>query len=311
MGRTSRRRIQLVRRFNRFHTRWLGIFGRNVFGSSFSLAEGRIIFEIASREPCYATDLARHLKLDAGHLSRVLDRLARRGLVARRPCAKDGRRRLLALTDAGVAALAHINGAADKRTSDVLRDLGREDQDRLVEAMVTIQDLLESGGSTNEPLRLRGHQPGDMGWVVRSHGLTYHEEFGWDETFEVLVAEIVAGFVRDFDPSREKAWFVEQGGDPVASVFLSDERSSKQDTAQLRLLYVDPRVRGRGVGTHLVRECTRFAREVGYERIVLWTSAHLEPARRLYAAEGYELMSSEPTHSFGHDWTSERWMLTL
>lgn len=304
------RRVETVRRFNRFYTRQLGLLHEGFLGSPFSLTEGRVIYEIARQERATATDIGRALGLDAGYLSRILRSFQRRGLVKKRAAVDDKRRQLLTLTAAGQRAFAQLDAASRGEIEAVLRTLPAADRDRLVHAMDAIQELLGAQPEHRVPYVLRPHQSGDMGWVVQRQGVLYNQEYGWDETFEALAAEIVARFIRDFDPKRERCWIAEREGENVGSVFLV-RHPEREGVAQLRLLFVEPWARGLGIGKRLVQECTRFARQTGYARITLWTNSVLGAARRIYEGEGYTLVEEEPHHSFGHDLVGQNWELEL
>lgn len=300
------RRVAAVRRFNRFYTSRIGVL--HYLGGEFSLAEVRVLYELAHRvDPPTATELCRELGVDAGYLSRLLRGFERRRLITRRRSSVDGRRSHVALTAAGRAAFAPLGARSHDEVVALLTPLAEADQQRLVEAMHTIEGVL-GGDDRTPPFTLRPHRPGDMGWVVQRHGALYAEEFGWDERFEALVATIVARFIERHDPARERCWIAEKDGARIGSVFLV--RRSKT-VAQLRLLLVEPKARGLGVGTRLVAECERFAREAGYRMIVLWTNSVLLAARRIYEAAGYRLTHTEPHTSFGHDLVGETWEKTL
>jgi DNA-binding MarR family transcriptional regulator/GNAT superfamily N-acetyltransferase len=302
-------RVAAVRRFNRFYTKQIGVLRRGYLGSPFSLAEVRVLYELAHREAPTASHLARDLGLDAGYLSRMLRGFERRGLIGRRAPDGDGRQRLLWLTRKGRRAFAPLDADAREQIGGMLAALAARDQERLVGAMRTIETLL--GGAAPEPgaaYVLRPHQPGDIGWVVHRHGVLYAREYGWDERFEALVAEIAARFVRRFDPKRERCWIAERRGEIVGSVFLA-KRS--ETVAQLRLLLVEPAARGFGIGTRLVDECVRFAGRAGYRKIMLWTNSVLRDARRIYERAGFRLAHTQPHHSFGHDLLGETWELDL
>lgn len=303
-------RVEAVRRFNRFYTKQIGVLSGSLLNSSFSLAEARVLYELAHHEQTTATHLAQELELDPGYLSRILRRLQQRGLIHRRRSDTDGRQVLLSLTERGQAAFSEINAASRNEIEGMLRELSPAAQDRLLEAMHTIESLLGAPEEHRVPYILRPHQPGDMGWVVHRHGVLYRREYGWDETFEALVAEIVAAFVRDYDARRERCWIAESGGENVGSVFLV-KHPEREGVAKLRLLLVEPHARGLGIGRRLVHECTRFARQVGYRTITLWTNSVLDAARRIYEREGYRLVHREPHHSFGHDLIGETWELEL
>lgn len=299
------RRVAAVRRFNRFYTSKIGAL--HYLGSDFSLAEVRVLYELANRTTApTAAQLGKDLNLDAGYLSRIIRGFERRGLLARTRSASDGRRNHLALTAAGRAAFAPLGSRSHDEMAALLAPLSESDQRRVIDAMETIQAVL--GGEGPPPFTLRPHRPGDMGWVVQRHGALYAREYGWDERFEALVATIVAKFVERFDPARERCWIAEKDGEPVGSVFLVKRSKS---VAQLRLLIVDPKARGLGIGARLVAECESFARAAGYRTITLWTNSVLTSARRIYEAAGYRLVDSERHASFGHELVGETWEKTL
>lgn len=301
-------RVEAVRRFSRFYTRKIGVLHEGLLGSPFSLTEGRVIYELAHHETTTATELARDLGLDAGYLSRILRGFEQRGLIERRPSAADARLNVVLLTEKGQEAFSQINARSRHEVSDILDEMSASDQLRLVEAMALVEDLLGAELPRRVPYILRPHQPGDIGWVIQRHGVLYPREYGWDESFEALVAEIAAKFLREFDARRERCWIAEKDGENVGSVFLvrrSDE------VAQLRLLLVEPSARGLGIGVRLVDECIRFARLKGYRRITLWTNDILIAARRIYEKEGFRLVEEEPHHSFGRDLVGQNWELEL
>jgi GNAT superfamily N-acetyltransferase len=151
-------------------------------------------------------------------------------------------------------------------------------------------------------------RPGDLGWVVMAHGEMYAAEFGFDTEFEALVAKIVADYAAGPDPGREAAWIAEVGGQRAGCVFLV---AKDAETAQLRILLVDPAARGRQLGRRLVAECVEFARRAGYKRVMLWTNEPLAAARRIYVAAGFTLVGEEPHHSFGVDLTGQYYELDL
>jgi DNA-binding MarR family transcriptional regulator/GNAT superfamily N-acetyltransferase len=301
------RRVEAVRQFNRFYTRRIGVLEEGLHGSSFSLAEARVLYELAQRRLPAASELARDLGMDAGYLSRILRGFEQRGLLERSPSPADGRQSLLALTEAGHAAFAPLNAGSRREVAGLLAPLSGAEQQRLTEAMAVIEGLL-GAGQEGAGFILRPHQPGDMGWVVQRHGELYASEYGWDERFEALVASIAAAFITNYDPRRERCWIAERNGAPVGSVFLVRKSES---VAQLRLLIVEPSARGLGIGRRLVDECERFARQAGYTTITLWTNSVLSAARRIYEAAGYRMVASEPHHSFGRDLVGETWELPL
>jgi DNA-binding MarR family transcriptional regulator/GNAT superfamily N-acetyltransferase len=301
-------KIEAVRRFNRFFTRRIGVLREGLLHTPYSLTEARILFEIARGEEVSASGLSRELGLDPGYLSRILARLERGGLVDRVRSETDGRRRILSLTSEGEEAFSMLDDRSREEVVEMLEGLSEGDQRRLLEAMQTIEGILEKGFKFSEPFVLRPPEPGDMGWVVQRHGLLYAQEYGWDERFEALVARIVADFVDDYDPARERCWIAEIGGERVGCVFLV---RASDTVAKLRLLLVEPRARGLGLGTRLVEECIRFARRTGYKTLTLWTNSVLDAARHIYEKQGFELVEEEGHHSFGQDLVGQNWELTL
>jgi len=301
-------RVEAVRRFNRFYTKQIGVVTEQYLRSPFSVTEARVIYELAHHEQTTATELGNELGLDAGHLSRILRDFKKRGLVDKQPSETDGRKSVLRLTEKGQEAFAMLNARSHGGIEAMLNKVSTEDQNRLVEAMRTIEGLLGTQPEPKVPYILRPHQSGDMGWVVHRHGVLYAEEYGWDEQFEALVADIVAKFIQNYDPKRERCWIAEKDGENIGSVFLV----KKSDTvAKLRLLLVEPKARGLGVGRRLVDECVRFARKAGYKKIMLWTNSVLVAARHIYEKAGFRLVEEEPHHSFGHDLIGEAWELKL
>jgi len=297
-----RMRVDAVRRFNRFYTSRIGALRSDFAGSPYPLPEARLIYELGRRRRCTATELRAELDLDPGYLSRMLASLGRRGLVRAERSSEDARARLLSLTARGREAFALLDRRSRDEVSAMLRGIAAPDRERLVGAMRTVQSLL-TDEQPSEPL-LRAPRPGDMGWVVQSHGELYAREYGWDERFEALVAQIVAKFVAGFDARRSRCWIAERGGERVGSVFVVP---ASKNVAKLRLLLVDPRARGCGLGTRLVRESIDFARARGYGRLVLWTQSNLAAARAIYRACGFELRKSEPHAAFGVKLTGEYW----
>jgi DNA-binding MarR family transcriptional regulator/ribosomal protein S18 acetylase RimI-like enzyme len=301
-------RIAAVRRFNRFYTRRIGVLTSYLGQSRFSLSEARVLYELNNREAPTATALAQDLGLDPGYLSRILRRFERDGLVTRERSAVDGRRSHLHVTPAGRAVFAPLNERSRVEVGEMLAGLDEAGQAEVVAAMTRLEALLGAAAEQPKPLTIRTHRPGDLGWVVSAHGRLYAEEYGWDQSFEALVAEIVAKFQASFDPSRERCWIAELGADRVGSVFLVRQ---SDEVAKLRLLIVDSLARGRGVGKRLVGECLAFARACGYRRVVLWTNSILLPARRIYEDYGFTLTASESHRSFGQDLIGETWELAL
>jgi DNA-binding MarR family transcriptional regulator/GNAT superfamily N-acetyltransferase len=302
-------RVASVRQFSRFYTRRIGVLHEGLLGSPLSLAEGRVIWELAQRETATAAELAAELGLDAGYLSRILGGFERRGLINRRPSEHDGRQSDIALAEAGRALYAAIDTKSREEVRALLGDLDDPDQARLVEALDTAERLLGQPRKPAGPAYiLRPHQPGDIGWIIHRHGVLYAEEYGFDIRFEALVAQIAAAFIDNFDTARERCWIAERAGAIVGSVLLVRE---SEEVAKLRLLYVEPWARGLGIGSRLVAECVRFARQRRYRRITLWTNDVLVAARRIYQAAGFRLVNEEPHRSFGRDLVGQTWELPL
>lgn len=298
------RRIESVRRFNRFYTRQIGLLEERLWNSPLSLTEGRVLYELAHCEKPVARDVGKELLLDPGYLSRVLRSLEVRGLLTRAASKEDGRESLLSLTARGRHLFRDVNARSQRQTSAMLRNLTAGEQHRLLDAMGTVETLLGAPKTSNEPYLLRTHQSGDMGWVVHRQGLLYWQEYGYDEDFEALCAKIVAEFIENFDSKRERCWIAEKEGEIVGSVFLVKH---SRDVAQLRLLLVEPAARGMGIGKRLVEECVRFARQAGYRKITLWTQSELHAARHIYRKTGFSLVRKKAHHSFGKDLVAETW----
>ena len=301
-------RIAAVRRFNRFYTRQIGVLNEGLVGSSFSLTEVRVLYELAHRKHPTATELASELGLDAGYLSRILRSFERQGLIARQRSAIDGRQSILRLKRAGRSAFATVDARSSADVEAMLAALPASAQGRLLEAMRTIEAVLGAGREREPTIVLRTHRPGDMGWVVHRHGVLYAQEYGWDERFEGLIAEIVAEFIRSFDPVRERCWMAERDGEIVGSVFVVKK---SRTIAKLRLLLVEPSARGLGIGGRLVSECVEFARQAGYRRMTLWTQSILSAARQIYVRTGFRLVREEPHESFGKKLVGETWEIDL
>ncbi len=304
----SSHRAESVRRFNRFYTQQIGVLHEGLLRSPFSLTEARVIYELAHHEKTTATELANELNLDAGYLSRILRSFKKRGLMDKQPSKTDGRQSILGLTHEGQQEFAVLNARSHNEIEAMLNELSVEDQNRLVEAMQVIEGLFGARPEPKVPYILRTHQPGDMGWVVHRHGILYAEEYSWDEQFEALVADIVAKFLQNYDPKRERCWIAEKDGEKVGSVFLVKHAD---EAAKLRLLLVEPKARGLGIGAQLVSECIRFSRQAGYRKLTLWTNSVLLAARHIYEKAGFRLVLEEPHHSFGHDLIAETWELDL
>ena len=308
MTETSEESIGVVRQFNRFFTRQIGVLREGLLHSPYTLTEARILFELGHRDHLTASDLCRELGLDPGYLSRILARLEQQGLLEKVRPDNDGRQRLLRLTPQGSDAFALLDQRSRDEVSEMLNDLSDEEQQRLLKAMQTIEIVLTKGLKYSDPFFLRSHEPGDMGWVIHRHGVLYAQEYGWDEHFEALVAQIVADFINNYKPERERCWIAEMDGEIIGSVFVVQ---SSETVAKLRLLLVEPKARGLGLGTRLVEECIRFARRSGYRKLMLWTNSILVEARHIYEKTGFKLVAEEAHHSFGHDLIGETWELIL
>lgn len=304
----STERVSAVRRFNRFFTRQIGVLREGLLHSPYSLTEARIIFELANQEDMTASDLGGALGLDAGYLSRILGKLEGEGLLEKTRSETDGRQRLLNLTTKGKEAFALLDSRSREEVSELLNELSEGEQQRLLSAMQTVEGVLGHGLKYAEPFFLRPHEPGDMGWVISQHGALYAQEYGWNETFEALVAQICADFLRTYDPKWERCWIAEMQGERVGSVFCVRE---SDEVAKLRLLLVHPKARGLGLGNKLVEQCVRFAKRSGYATLTLWTNDVLVEARRIYEKQGFRLVKEEKHHSFGHDLVGQNWNLEL
>ena len=300
--------VEAIRRFNRFYTKQIGVLHEGLLGSQFSLTEVRVLYELAHREMPTATALAKELDLDPGYLSRILRRFETRRLVGKCASTTDGRQSLLSLTPRGRKVFAPLNARSHREVSAMLGALSATEQRHLLSAMATIERLLGARPAPQVPYLLRPHQPGDMGWIIHRHGALYAQEYGWDERFEALVAEIAAHFIQHLDPKCERCWIAERDGNIAGSVFLVKKSKT---VAQLRLLLVEPMARGLGIGSRLVSECVHFARQVCYRKIVLWTNSVLHAARHIYEETGFRLIHEKAHHSFGHDLIGETWELKL
>jgi DNA-binding MarR family transcriptional regulator/ribosomal protein S18 acetylase RimI-like enzyme len=305
-------RIAKVRRFNRFYTRQLGVLRKTYLDSPYTLGEARLLYEIARGDAPTASDIGRALDLDAGYLSRTLRNFEKRGLIERKISASDGRQSHLALSPRGKKSFAPLERRSQRDTAAMLARLKPADEARLIAAMTTIEDLLGGTAADNPPsprqYRLREPQPGDFGWVVKRHAELYRQEYGWTAPFEGVCAQIVADFVNKFDRRRERCWIAEMDGENVGSIMLAKETDT---VARIRLLLVDPKARGLGLGQRLTDECIRFARRAGYQKITLWTHSVLAAARHIYQKAGFKLMRSEHHRSWGRPVVSEHWDLLL
>ena len=298
-------RAGIVRGFNRFYTHQIGVLQEHLLQSDFSLTEIRVMYELSSRGDLTSTDLCQMLSLDAGYLSRLISGLEKKGLIQKVRSITDARAVQLHLSDLGRSVLAPLEEKTQQEVMALLSALPEPQQQQLTAAMQRIQTLLQGSAPSYV---LRDPQPGDMGLVVQQQSALYAREYQWNWEFEALVAEIVAKYLREFDPTRERCWIAEKDGAVVGSVFVVRHDDS---TAKLRMLYVDASARGLGIGQRLVDECLRFARHAGYTRMMLWTMSALTDARRLYQKAGFELVEEEPTLSFGKPLVSQTWARAL
>ena len=300
--------VSALRAFNRFYTRKIGVVD-GMASNPFSLAEARVLYELAHREKPTATDIRKELGLDAGYMSRILRDFERRKLVAREQSKTDERQRFLSLTPKGRRAFVPLDQRSNRDVAAMIETVSPAERNRLIAAVETVRRLL---GDKTEPPRtpylLRMHQPGDMGWIVYRQAILYAEEYGWDGSYEALAAEIVAEFIRNYDPKWERAWVAEKDGERVGAVFVAKE---SDEIAKLRLLHVEPQARGLGIGKRLVEECIRFARRAGYQKMTLWTQSILHAARHIYKQAGFSVVREEKHHSFGKNLTAETWELNL
>ena len=296
--------IAAIRGFNRFYTRKLGFIEPKLLHSPFTLQEARILYEIRHRPACTATDLTRDLGLDPGFVSRTLQALEQRQIVTRAPAKHDGRINELSLTATGRTAQAELERRSHDEVGNLLASLDDIQRAAVVNAMATIEQMLEQPTRKPAAFLLRSHRPGDIGWVISSQARVYAEEYGWDISYEALVAEICAQFIRNYDPSREHCWIAEANGEPLGSIFLV---KGSDDVAKLRLLLVEKKARGLGVGRALVDQCIRAAREKGYKQMTLWTQSILVAARKIYQDSGFKLVATDPHRSFGQSLIGETW----
>ena len=299
--------VAAVRAFNRFYTNMIGLLRGKYLGTPYSLTEARMLFELGQRDPTEVADLRRAVDIDPGYMSRILTRFSADGLITRERSAADARRQVIALTDSGRSAIAGLDALSASQTTDMLAAVRADERRRLLDAMRVITDVLSESPRPRGYL-LRAPGPGDMGWVVQRNGAVYAEEFGWDSSYEALVARIVADYVDHRDPGAEAAWIAEVDGTPAGCVFCVRENAT---TARLRLLLTEPWARGLGIGNRLVDEVLRFAQRAGYSDITLWTNDVLADARRIYQRAGFTLDNEHRHHSFGHDLVGQNWSRRL
>jgi DNA-binding MarR family transcriptional regulator/GNAT superfamily N-acetyltransferase len=305
--------IAAIRAFNRFYTLKIGVLHEGLLDSEFSLTEVRVLYELAHRSSVTASDLASDLELDAGYLSRILKRFEAHRYLIRKPGDMDARRRTLSLTTSGRRAFATLDARSRDDVAKLVRPLSDKQRHSVVNAMDSIRTALDAEATSATQTSatqviLRRHRPGDIGWVVQRHGELYASEYGWNEDFEALVAQIAAEFIQKLDPARERCWIAERAGRRVGSVFVVRKTAK---VAKLRLLLVEPEARGIGLGRRLVEESIRFARRAGYRKLALWTQSNLDAARHVYSATGFKLTDSKRHRSFGHNLVAETWELEL
>lgn len=300
--------VATFRRFNRFYTRTIGTLREGLLESDYSLTEVRVLYELSTRKEPSAKEIASELSLDTGYLSRILRKFQDAGLLERETSASDARQTVLKLTESGRTVFDELKQRSNQQAHELLDDLAPSKRFDLIRSMNTIEDVLTH--KTRAPYILRQHRPGDMGWVASRHGVLYAQEYGWNEQFEALVARIVADFIMDYDPKRERCWIAERDGEGLGCIFLV-KHPEEADTAKLRLLLVEPSARGLGLGKALVNECVSFARTAGYKKVTLWTQSILTGAHRIYQQAGFKLVDEAPHQSFGADLIGQTWDLKL
>ena len=304
----SNSKIKAIRHFNRFYTRQIGLLNLGLLDSPYSLTEARVIYELAQKETCTATELGSELNLDMGYLSRILSSFQKNGLLQKEPAPRDKRQSLLRLSPSGQQAFTMLNERSSQEINGMLNALSAPEQQRLAKAMRTVEALLDPQAQERPAVIIRPLQPGDLGWVVSRHGALYAQEYHWDISFEGFVAQIAADYLKNLDPQKENGWIAEVNGENAGCVFLVKK---SDEVAKLRMLLVEPSARGLGIGKRLVQECIRFARQCGYRKMTLWTQSFLLAARHIYQQAGFRLTESAANHEFGQDLISETWDLDL
>jgi DNA-binding MarR family transcriptional regulator/GNAT superfamily N-acetyltransferase len=304
----SNRRVRAIRGFNRFYTKKIGVLRDRLLDTPYTLSQARVLFELAQRQDLTASTLTDMLHLDAGYVSRILTAIEKMGLIKRIQPKSDGRKRILKLSREGQKVFTTLNRRSSDQVKALLNNVTEENQIRLTRAMSAVEDILSGHPIKTSPIVLRTHRPGDIGWIVQRHGALYNEEYRFDETFEALVADILAKLIKTYDHKKEHIWIAEIDGERVGSIVLTKANLS---TAKLRLFLVEPWARGRGIGKMLIKECIIFARQAGYRKTILWTQSILHAARQLYEEWGFRLVAEEPHTSFGHDLIAETWEVDL
>lgn len=300
-----------IRAFNRFYTNVIGAldYSRHLY-APYTLTESRVLYELAHSPRTDAADLRAELSLDAGYLSRILNKFEQDGLIERTASRRDPRRRRVTLTARGRETGKLLEERANESVGSLLSTVPAAERPSLAEALTTVRTILSHGRPPRrEDVLLREPGPGDLGWIVQRNAALYAAEYGFNADYEGLVARIVADFAEDHDPHLERVWIAELDGRPVGCVMCV--RDETPATARLRLLLVEPDARGLGIGDRLVTAVVDFAREVGYRDLVLWTNDILAAARRLYQRHGFVLVAERPHRSFGTDLTGQDWRLDL
>ncbi len=297
-----------VRKFNRFYTRRIGLLNKGLLKTRFSLIQARIIFELAQQDGIISVDLVAKLNIDPSYLSRILSTFEKEGLIEKVRSERDSRQRILRLTAKGRKSFRNLDERSTKEIKEMLSKISSENQHRFLSATKAIQDVLESDQKGTSSYLLRQHKPGDIGWITHRHGVLYAEEYNWDESFEALVGDILVKFIQSHDSKKERIWVVELDSEIIGSVMLVD---AGNHVSQLRLLFVEPKARSRGIGSRLIQECIDFSKCNGYKKVKLWTQKNLGAARHLYKKAGFVCISEKPHKSFGHDLIEEFWELNL
>ncbi|MCO6382785.1 GNAT family N-acetyltransferase [Oceanicola sp. 502str15] len=286
--------IEALRDFSRFYTQRLGLLGQSYLDSGLGMTEVRVLWELANGGLGTARAIAERLGLDEGYLSRLLAGFERKGWIERKPDPEDARRRRLALTAEGRKQAASHDAASRKAVGVFLGEMSPDARALLGDGLARVKQAFNPPRTAE----LRDLAPGDSGWIVERHGLLYARDEGYDASFEALVAEIMAEFIRNHDPARERGWIAWGGGRRLGSVFCV---SRGDKTAQLRLFFLEPEARGLGLGRMMLEACLGFAREKGYRELVLWTHESHRAACRLYERAGFEKLGSRAEHEFGQD----------
>lgn len=299
--------IEAVRAFNRSYTKFLDLLNEHHLDTPYSLTEARVMYELGQRDETEVAVLRQATGIDAGYLSRLLSRFEDKGLVTRDRSGSDARRQVIRLTGKGHDEFGVLNSKTVGHIRNLLADLDDDEQRRLLDAMDMIRRRIDR--PTGRPdVTLRPPRAGDYGWVIERNGALYASEHGFDETYEALVAQIIAQYLHKHDPAAERAWIAERAGERLGAIFCVRQDDT---TAKLRLLHVEPSARGAGVGTLLVDECVRFAKDTGYRAMELWTVSILAPARRIYQRAGFQLVNEDTGPRFGRELTGQTWRLEL